>query len=100
MLKEEENHQTKLSDLREKLGQLKGTLAPKEFLPCDTVPTGVPRGVICEITGSARTEWILRLLKQHPDLITFWAEEKLSILPTAIHQRGIDLNRILIAETG
>jgi hypothetical protein len=56
--------------------------------------------VICEITGSARTEWTLRLLKQNPSLNTFWAEEKLTILPTAIHQRGIDLTQILLAETG
>lgn len=88
-----------LSELREKLAQWNG-IQEREFLSCDTVPGGVPRGVICEITGSARTEWIIHLLRQNPSLSTFWIEEQLSILPTAIQQRGVDLSRILMAEAG
>ena len=89
-----------LIELREKIGQVKSLSEQMEFLVTDTVPGGVPRGVLCEIIGSARTEWILRLFKQNPSLNIFWAENQLTILPTAIHQRGIDLNRILMAETG
>ncbi len=91
---------SKLSEIREKLAQFQGNLQPVEFLLCDTVPGGIPRGVICEVTGTARTEWLLRFLKQNPSLSTFWAETALTILPTAIQQRGIELDRILIAETG
>lgn len=88
-----------LTQIREKLGPLEG-LEKKEFLVCDSIETGVPRGVICEVIGSARTEWMLSLLRQNPSLYTFWAEEELTILPTAIHQRGIELDHILLAETG
>lgn len=92
-----------VSQMREKLGQLKTPLTPlsaREYLACTSLPGGVPRGVICEATGSARTEWTVQLLKQNPALTVFWAEPKLSILPTALHQRGIHLERVLLAETG
>ena len=88
-----------LAEIRERLKQLKG-LEKREFFICDSVPSGVPRGVICEVTGSARTQWILHLLKQNPSLNTFWVEGQLTILPTSIHQRGVELSRILIAEAG
>ena len=89
----------KLIEIKEKLNLINRT-DHREFLTCDLISEGVPRGVLCEITGSARTEFILTLLKQNPHLNTFWAEEHLTILPTAIHQRGVNLERILMAETG
>jgi hypothetical protein len=95
----ERQERPQLAEIREKLAQWNG-IQKREFLDCDTVPRGVPRGVICEITGSARTEWIISLLKQNPQLQTFWIEEQLTILPTAIQQRGVDLSKILIAEAG
>lgn len=88
-----------LIEIREKLSQLKG-IEKREFLICDGVPGGVPRGVICEITGSARTEWILSLLNHNPKLNTFWVEDQLTILPTAIQQRGVELSHVLLAEAG
>src|SRR3954469_21692769 len=87
-----------LIEIREKLHTLGCGLEQRDFLNSQTVPGGVPRGVICEITGTARTEWVITLLNENPELMTFWVEEKLSILPTAIHQRGVDLSRILLAE--
>lgn len=95
----ERKERPNLVEIREKLGLLKG-IEKKEFLICDSVSSGVPRGVICEVTGTARTEWILSLLKQNSDLNTFWVEDQLTILPTAIHQRGVELSRILMAEAG
>ncbi len=88
-----------LTEIREKLGQLKG-LEKRDFLNCESIPSGIPRGMICEITGTARTEWLLSFLKQNPSLNTFWIEEQLTILPTAIQQRGIELSNILMAEAG
>lgn len=88
-----------LEEIRKKLGQYFIADTTREFLDCDTVPGGVPKGVLCEIVGTARTEWILRLLRQNPSLNIFWAEEKLTLFPTALEQRGFDLRRILIAET-
>src|SRR5689334_19570108 len=87
-----------LIELREKLGHSEGKVECREFLKCQTIPGGVPRGVICEITGTARTEWVLSILHENPEVVTFWVEDKLSIFPTAIHQRGINLSQILMAE--
>jgi len=106
-----------LAEIRKRLGNIKagipqGSIASgiaqglaqeierREFLSCKSIATGVPCGVICEITGTARTAWILDLLVQNPALSTFWAEDQLTILPTALHQRCVDLSRILLAETG
>ena len=89
----------RLVEIRNKLSQFSRN-EKREFLICDSVPGGVPRGVICEVTGSARTEWLLRLLKQNPNLNIFWIEDQLTLFPTAIQQRGVELSRILIAETG
>ena len=87
-----------LAQIRKKL-ESENAAYKLNMFSCDTVPQGVPRGVICEVTGSARTEWILSLMKQNSNLNTFWAEESLTLLPTALHQRGIDLSRVLMAET-
>lgn len=88
-----------LSEIREKLGRIHG-IEKRDFLKCNTVPHGIPKGTLCEITGSARTEWILDLFKQNPDLNIFWVEDQLTLLPTALEQRGINLSRILLAEAG
>ncbi len=95
-----DSHSTLITQLRDQLRLAKGHIEKREFLQCESTPNGVPRGVICEIVGTAKTEWMLNLLKHNPNLYTFWAEEILTILPTAIHQRGIDLKKILLAETG
>ncbi len=95
----ERSERPQLTELREKLSQWNG-IQKIEFLNSDTVPGGVPRGVICEITGSARTEWVIHLLRQNPRLQIFWIEEQFTILPTALQQRGVDLSRVLMAEAG
>ena len=88
-----------LLELRDRLGQQKA-VQKREFLVCSSIPQGVPRGVICEATGTARTEWMISILAENPKLAVFWVEDRLSILPTALHQRGIDLTRVLMAEAG
>ena len=60
--------QPSIVELRERLGNLRGAIEEREFLKCQSVPEGIPRGVICEIIGSARTEWTLSLLKENPSL--------------------------------
>ena len=94
----------KLLQIREKLKSIEfnrgADATDREFVPCSSVAGGIPRGVLCEVSGNARTEWIVQLMVQNPLLKTFWAEEKLSLLPTALYQRGVNLNQVLIAETG
>jgi len=97
---EGERERPNLTELKERIGHLHGKVEKREFLSCKNVFGGVPRGVLCEVSGSARTAWLLDFLIENPTHSTFWAEEKLTILPTAIHQRGIRLPQILFAETG
>lgn len=69
-------------------------LGPQEFWVAPSCPGGVPRGVVVELLGPARNEWLLSFLKQNSDLQIFWAEREARILPTAIQQRGVDLGRV------
>lgn len=87
-----------LFEIRKRLGLV--DLEKRHFLECPSVPGGVPRGVICEVVGTAKTEWLISLLISNPQLNVFWAESKWTLLPTAMQQRGLDLRRILLAETG
>lgn len=92
--------------LSERVHQLKlllGGLEDKpdrEFLPAPELPGGLPRGVMIELVGTMKTEWLLQFLKLHPELRIFWAEREQRILPTAIHQRGVDLSRITFGTFG
>ena len=87
-------------ELNERLKRYGSIQVRGDYLLSESLPEGIPRGVICEFTGCARTEIILDLLKSNPGLFVFWAERSLTIFPTALHQRGIDLKQVLMAETG
>lgn len=83
----------KLQELRDQIGHVLGT-TKKEFLPAAGVPLGVPRGSLVEIAGSQKTEWLIQFLRTHSTLLVCWLERDQTVLPTAIHQRGVDLSRI------
>lgn len=89
----------------ERLNELKALVGAmdfmvRDFIPAPSIDEGIPRGVIVELSGPARTEWFLQLLKLHPEFRTFWAECEQSVLPTAIHQRGVDLQKITFGIIG
>jgi hypothetical protein len=81
-----------LKDLRESVGSL--ALEDREFWPAPDFGAGVAKGIVVELLGHARTEWLLSFFAQHPELFIFWCESKAQINPTAIFQRGIALERI------
>lgn len=72
----------------------------KQTLSCSLVGQGIPRGAITEITGVGKTELAVRLIAEHPALRVAWIEEKLSIFPFALLQRGIGLDRVLFVDAG
>ncbi len=72
----------------------------KETLSCSMVGQGIPRGAITAITGVGKTELAARLIAEHPGLRVAWIEEKLSIFPFALLQRGIGLDRVLFVDAG
>jgi hypothetical protein len=69
--------------------------AKKEFYISSTLSVGIPRGSLVELTGNAKAEWLASFLKENKNLRVFWCEEEQTIFPTAISQRGINLNRIV-----
>lgn len=66
----------------------------REFIKAPSLCGGLPRGIIVELLGPARTEWFIQLLKLHPTARTFWAEKEQRVLPTSLAQRGLNLNLI------
>jgi hypothetical protein len=89
----------KLQHLRQAIGAIEH-VGPKEFWTAPNLSCGIPRGVVVELLGPKRTEWFIQFLKMHQDLKTFWAEKEQQVLPTAIQQRGVDLNRITFGVLG
>jgi hypothetical protein len=89
----------KLRALKMLVGAMQSPIL-RECYKCDTVPDGVPKGAIIELLGPQKTAWLLEFLKQNDSGKIFWAERDQSVLPTAIHQRGVDLRRITFGLLG
>ena len=83
----------KIRTLRTLIGEVTGH-AQKEFFRADGVPGGIPRGGLVEICGSRKTEWVIQFLRANESLQAFWLEKEQSVLPTAIQQRGVSLERL------
>ncbi|RYZ67644.1 MAG: hypothetical protein EOP09_10690, partial [Proteobacteria bacterium] len=66
----------------------------KEFWQAPAFASGVAKGIVVELLGNARTEWLLKLFHAYPQHYIYWCEREPSINPVAISQRGIDLSRI------
>jgi hypothetical protein len=81
-----------LRDLRAQTGIIE--LQNKEFWNIPDFPSGVARGIVVELLGNARTEWLLRLFQLHPEPYILWCERESQANPVAIVQRGIRLERI------
>lgn len=86
----------RISKLKLLLGELE-TPTPKEFLKAPQLPMGLPRGCLVELLGPLKTEWLIQFLKDQPEFRIFWAERDPQILPTALHQRGLDLSQVTFA---
>ncbi len=54
----------------------------------------IPKGAVVEILGNKKYEWFIQFLIQNPEIKTFWAEKEQQVLPTALQQRGLNLDRI------
>lgn len=60
----------------------------------------VPIGALSQVTGSTRVSWLVERLAEKPELSVAWIEKELSVFPTALAQRGVDLDSVLYVETG
>jgi hypothetical protein len=91
------NHSQRIENLREKIGQIQNRQG-REILSTTSLPAGVPRGALIELAGPAKIEWLLAFFKEHEEFRIFWIEEKFTLLPTAVQQRGVSLERMVFAE--
>ena len=87
------------ASLREKIGAIQGH-SERGVHPCSTFEPGIPQGALVELIGHQKLEWLCSFFKENPTLNVFWAEPVFTLLPTALQQRGVNLERFLFAETG
>lgn len=73
---------------------------PRETYATHLLSSGIPKGSLVELIGNQKTEWLLAFLKEQSSGRIFWAERDQKILPTAIHQRGVNLERITFGLLG
>ncbi len=86
----------KLNSLRLILGEQKSFR--KDYLSAPGLLENiVPQGALVELLGSYKTEWAVQFIAGHPEMKVFWAEKDQSVLPTALHQRGVSLSQITFA---
>jgi hypothetical protein len=87
-----------LDSLRLKVSAI-GGVHNKAILKFTHFPQGLVQGSLVELTGDAKLEWIVQFLKENINLKVFWIEEKFTLLPTAIEQRGVSLERFVFVES-
>lgn len=66
----------------------------KEFWVAPAFPSGVAKGIVVELLGNARTEWLFQFFLLHPEPFIYWCESEPQVNPLAMHQRGLALERI------
>ncbi len=86
-----------IRDLRQRTGCTEFT--GREFWSAPNFPSGVARGIVAELLGNARTEWLLQLFALHPEHYILWCERECHANPAAIYQRGVKLERIKFVNT-
>jgi len=88
-----------LQELRARLGVFDSHFQ-REAFPYSRLSSGLPRGVLVELTGPGKTENVAQLLAENPGLRAAWVEQRFSLLPSALLQRRVNLEKIFFVEGG
>jgi hypothetical protein len=88
-----------LQELRARLGAFDNHHT-RERVPYSRLPSGLPRGILVELTGPGKTSMVVQLLAENPELRTAWIEQHFSLLPSAFVQRQVNLEKIFFIEGG
>lgn len=88
-----------LEELRARLGVF-DTHFQRESLPFSRFAPGLPRGALVELTGPGKTSLVAQLLAENAGLRAAWVESRFSLLPSALPQRSVDLEKIFFVEGG
>jgi hypothetical protein len=84
-----------LQELKARLGAWKQTPS----LPCLFWEGGLPRGGLVEVSGHGKTEAVAAFLAEQKQPAA-WVEKELSLFPSALLQRRVELEKILFVEAG
>jgi hypothetical protein len=78
------------------------TCAPTErkFFHFSQIPQGIPQGVIAEVCGLGKTEFVVKLLRENSHLKAAWVEREVTLNPCAFVQKGVSLDNVLFVEPG
>lgn len=89
-----------LQELRARLGAFDRHSPSENRLPYSRLPSGLPRGILVELTGPGKTESVAQLLAENAGLRAAWVESRFSLLPSAFLQRQVNLEKIFFVEGG
>lgn len=79
-------------ELRQKTGSI--GVVEKEMWKAPGLEAGVARGIVAELIGTAKIEWLIEFFKLHPDQLILWVKSDGHANPVALRQNGIKLERI------
>lgn len=86
------SHSALILELRQKTGSIE--VPDKEMWKAPHFEAGVARGIIAELIGTAKIEWLIEFFKTHPDELILWVKSEGHANPVALRQSGIKLERI------
>jgi hypothetical protein len=86
-----------LTLLKEKIGAIEGDKGI-EYFRVSSLTRGIPRGALIELTGDGKNEWIAHFLSEKKEVKVFWIEDKPTLLPTGLIQRGVSDQSLCIAQ--
>ncbi len=89
--------------LREQLSTLLKASTPiqRPGFPFSMIEGEIPRGALVEVSGAlgcGKTEAVLQLLSENPEVRTAWVEENLTLYPVAFQQLRARLERMLFVD--
>jgi hypothetical protein len=87
-----------LQALKAQLGTLERV--SRESVAWSKLIGGLPRGALVEIAGPGKTEAVASLLAEHKEARAAWIEKEFTLLPSALPQRGVELEQIFFIESG
>jgi hypothetical protein len=70
------------------------TASGKEFWRAPNLNGGIAKGIVAELLGNARTEWLVQVFVQNPEHYIYWCERDEHVLPTRLAEQGLDLTRV------
>jgi hypothetical protein len=86
-----------LKQLREKIQATQP--APTRILAHKNFAPGIPQGVLTQVTGSLKTQFVVDFLKEQNRLQILWIESDFCIYPYALWQQEVELGNVFFVKT-